>query len=90
MTTTRQAMYLQCNTEAFLCNNCCSGKALIITHSEGVCSLSYAACNGHAPIVICGRSASAVLIAHNLMNSAVFEKKVIQHKMCFDFLYNFV
>jgi hypothetical protein len=30
---TRQAMYVQCNTEERLCKNCCSGKAISITYS---------------------------------------------------------
>jgi len=38
---TRQAMYIQHNTEVHMCNHSCSGKAISITYSE--CSLSYPA-----------------------------------------------
>jgi hypothetical protein len=31
---TRQAVYLECNTEARLHNHCCRGKAMSITHSQ--------------------------------------------------------
>ena len=30
------------------------------------------------------------IFPHYLINSAIFGKKVIEHKMCFGFLYNFV
>jgi hypothetical protein len=33
---TRQAMYVQCNTEVRSCNHCCSGKVMTITYSECV------------------------------------------------------
>jgi hypothetical protein len=33
---TRQAMYIQRNTEVRSCNHCCSGKAISITYSEYV------------------------------------------------------
>ena len=33
---TRQALYIQRNTEARACNHCCSGKAICITYSERV------------------------------------------------------
>jgi len=33
---TRQAMYIYCNTEVHLCNQCCYGKAINTTHSEYV------------------------------------------------------
>ena len=37
------------NIKTRSCNYFCSGKAISITHCECVCSLSYAACNAHAP-----------------------------------------
>jgi hypothetical protein len=54
-----------------------------------VCSLSYPACSAEAPYchVACP---SPLYFSHYLMNSTIFgEKKVIEHKMCSDFLYNF-
>jgi len=65
-------MYVQRNTEVFLCYNCCSGKALIITYSV---ALGMQRAMGMPHIVICVRSASTVFIAHYLMNSRIFEKK---------------
>jgi hypothetical protein len=41
---TRQAMYVQRNIEARSRNHCCRGKAISITYSVSVCSLSYPAC----------------------------------------------
>jgi hypothetical protein len=36
-------------TQGGPCNHCCSGKAVSITYSECVCSLSHPACNAHVP-----------------------------------------
>ena len=57
----RQCTYKR-NIEARSCKHCCRGKAIRITSTECVCSLSYPACNAHAPyyIVICGLSGSTV------------------------------
>jgi hypothetical protein len=55
---TREAIYAQCNTEACSRNHCCHGKTISITHfcvyvhahaRVCACSLTYAACNVHAP-----------------------------------------
>jgi len=42
-----------------------------------VCSLSYAACNAHAPycIVICGTTGSTTFFSHDLINEKIFGKK---------------
>ena len=40
-------------------------------------------------IDICGLSRSYNIFPHYLINGTIFGKKVIEHKMCFDFLYNF-
>jgi len=37
------------NIEVLSCNHCCSGKAISITYSECVSSVSYPLCNAHAP-----------------------------------------
>ena len=56
-----QCMYKR-NIEARSRNHCCSGKTISITYSECVCSLSYPACNAHAPyyIVICDLSGCTI------------------------------
>ena len=45
----RQSMYVYNNIEARSCNHCCSGKTVSTTLWTCVCSLSYPACNAHAP-----------------------------------------
>jgi hypothetical protein len=45
---TRQEKYVWRNTEALSCNHCCCWKAIIVTYSDCVCSLSYPACKAHA------------------------------------------
>jgi len=47
-----------------------------------------AMCMPHS--VICDRSGSTAFISHYLMKSRILEKKVIENKRCFDFLYTFV
>jgi hypothetical protein len=39
-------------------------------------------------IVICGLSGCGIFFPRYLINSKVSEKRVIEHKMCFDFIYN--
>jgi len=40
-------------------------------------------------IVICGLSSSTIFFKNYPIKSTTVEKNVIEHKMCFDFLYNF-
>ena len=40
-------------------------------------------------IVICGLSAFTVFLSHYLTTGTILEKKVIEHEMCFNFLYSF-
>jgi hypothetical protein len=51
-----------------------------------VCSLSYQACEGHAPyyIVICPLSGSTIFstLSHSLTAPFSWEKNVTEHKMC--------
>ena len=81
-------MHVQRNIEARSFNHFCSGKAIRITYFECVCvcvcvnSISYPACNAHAP---CCRQYPAPLyniFPHYLTNSTIFEETVIEHKMC--------
>ena len=55
-------MYVYPNSEARSCNNCCSGKAGSVTHSERVflaLGTQHVMCMGH--IVICALSDSIIL-----------------------------
>ena len=51
----------------------------------------YPACNAYAPYydVILQPLWLHHIFLHYLINGAIFWKKVIEHKICFDFLYNF-
>ena len=54
-----------------------------------VCSLSYLACKAHAPYCHLWFARFYSVFPHYLINGMIFEKKkVVQHKMCFDFLRN--
>ena len=73
-------------------NHCCRGKAKLHILSVCVCSLSYPACKAHASyyIVPCGLSGSTIF-SHchiNLKDFGVWGG-VIEHKMCFELVYNF-
>ena len=69
-------------------NHCYRGKTVFW---PCVCSLSYPACKEHAPYysAICCLSGCHHIFPHHLINGKIFEKRVIEHKMCFDFLYKF-
>jgi len=45
-------MYVKHTTEARLHNHYCHGKAISITYSESVCSVSYPACNAYVRVVL--------------------------------------
>jgi hypothetical protein len=45
-----------------------------------ICNLRYAACNTHAPYL--WPAALYNIFLHCLINGTIFEKKVIEHKMC--------
>jgi hypothetical protein len=72
---TRQAMYAQRS-----CNQCCRLRAASITYSECVCSLSYPACEAHAPyyIIICGLYTSTIhSFLHYLIKGTIFVKMLM-------------
>jgi hypothetical protein len=83
--TTEQDRQCACksNTEARSRDHSCRGKAISITHSECVCSLSYPAREAHAPYctVSCGLS-GATIFCRIISLTARFSEKVIEHKMC--------
>jgi len=63
-----------------------------ITYSECVFeALVIQRANPHAPcyIFIYRQSVCTIFFPHYLINCTIFEEKVTEHKMCFDFLYNF-
>ena len=69
------------NIEARSCNYYCQGKAICITYSECVCSLSYPACNAHAPYCHLWPVRTYNIFPHYLTNGKIFEKRnVIEHK----------
>ena len=76
-----------------LCDHCCSGKSLRITYSQCVfvaLGTQYAMCMYLT--VICSLSGSTKIFHGYLISRKIFKKKkkkVIEHKTCFDFLYNF-
>jgi hypothetical protein len=54
-----------------------------------VCSFGYPACKAHAPCYnICGLSSSSLFftLSHKQQD---FRRKVIEYRVCFDFLYDF-
>jgi hypothetical protein len=77
-------MYVERNNEARSINHCCSTTAIPITYSDCVCVALFIQ---HAirmrRIVICGLPRQTIFFY-------IFEKKITEHKMCFDFLYKFV
>jgi len=77
---TRQAQYVQHNTEGCLCNHYCSGKAIGITYSERVSvalGIQHAMLMRH--IVICGLSGSTIVRStlshkrHDFGEKSIFE-----------------
>ena len=52
-------------------------------------SLSYPACNAHAPYCYLWPAPLYNNFPHYLIKARISGKKLIEHKMCFDFLFNF-
>ena len=90
-TTPDCSKYVQCNM-ARSRNHCCREKGIsIIIPSVCVCSRSYSTCKTHARYytVICILSGSTIFFHVISYVARSSEKNFIEHKMCFDFLYNF-
>ena len=68
--------------EAIYCNHCCSGKAISITYSECVCSLSCQARNAHAPY--CRQWPAPALKNFSTLSHKRhdFQKYVTEYKIC--------
>jgi len=54
-----------------------------------VCSLRYPACNAHAPSCHLLSARLYSIPPHYLIKDMIVQTKVIEHKMCFNFLYKF-
>ena len=82
-------MYVFGITEARSCNHWCSRKAISVTYSECVFAalgIQHAMRLRHVVICVLSRS---IIFFHIFSQTAWFWEKVVEHKMCFDFLYNF-
>ena len=55
-----------------------------------ICIPRYPAWNEHAPCCQTWRARLYNIFPHYLINGTIFEKKIIKHKICFDFFYKFV
>jgi hypothetical protein len=82
-------MYVKRNNKARSRNHRSRGKARSITCFECVCSLTYPACNAHAPYLHLWPARIYNIFPRYLINGTIFRKRVIEHKMCFDFPWNF-
>ena len=70
------------NIQACSCNYCCSGKAVSITYCERVCSLSYPACNMHAPYCQPWPVLLYIIFPPYLINDMMLKKKKLLNAKC--------
>jgi hypothetical protein len=75
---TKEAMYVQCNIEVRLQNDCCPGKAVSITHSEHVFAASVIP---HA-LYYCHLWPSSPIFFHLISSTAQFLEKFAEYIMC--------
>jgi hypothetical protein len=76
-------MHVERNFEARSCTHSCGGKAISITQTVCVFVALGIKHTMRMPAPLYS------IFPHYLINGTILEKKVIEHKMCFDFLYNF-
>jgi hypothetical protein len=83
-------MYLKRNIDTRSCNHYWHGEAMSITYTSTECEFVVLGIH-HATrvrhIVICGLAGSTIFFSHYLTNGTIFEKKILNLKMCFDFVY---
>jgi hypothetical protein len=65
------------NPEARSCKHCCSAKAIRVTYSECMCSLSYPTCNAHSPYCHLWPGRFYNILPHYLIKATFLEKKRI-------------
>jgi hypothetical protein len=68
------------NISAFLCNHCCCRKAISISYSECVCSLSYPACKRHVPYCHLWPACLYQSFPHYLINGLTFGRELLNIK----------
>ena len=82
-------MYVQSNMKVLSRNHCCREEAISIAHFYVcvsacvcmlMCSLTYPACEEYA--LYCHLDSSSTTLFDVLINGSIFEKNVIEHKMC--------
>jgi len=78
----RQYMYKRTIKTLSQINFCC-GKAISITYSDIVCSVSYPACKAHAPycIIICGLWLHHIFLPYKINSAILGEKSFVEHIM---------
>jgi hypothetical protein len=64
------------------CNHCCSWKAIRVIHSECVFVALGIKRDAHEPYCLMLGVRLCNIFPHYLMKGTIFEKKVIEHKMC--------
>jgi hypothetical protein len=62
---------------------------IVAVEKQLVCSLRYPACKAHAPSYVVCVLFGRTIFFHVISWTAQFFGKVIDHKMCFDFLYKY-
>ena len=91
---TRQIMYLQCKSDELSCNQCCSGKVMIIAYSVCMCvcvcvcmcvfvDLGIQRTISVGRTVICGLPGSTIFFSYYLINGTNFGKKFLNVKWAF-------
>ena len=71
-------------------NNFCRGKSIMISYSDCVSVAVVIQHTTHVRHIIdCGMYNSTIFFPHYLINATMFGTKLLNIKLCFDFLYNF-